>query len=826
MSALCNKTRLLAATMLSTTLVAIDTPALAQQSQQNAAIDALEEIVVTGTRRIDRTVADSPVPIDVVPTAELLRSGSGEVNRILNQLVPSYNFPQPTITDGTDHIRPATLRGLSPDQTLVLVNGKRRHHTSLLNLNGSVGRGSTAADLNTIPAASIQRVEILRDGAAAQYGSDAIAGVINIILKDAPEGGSVSASMGSHYEGDGDLYQAVGNVGAGIGDGGYLNLSAEYRHRGFTNRQGADARQQYNNLAGGVPDPREATIDRTNNFKYGDSRVKDANIVYNLGIPLSGESELYSFGNYSKREGKSGATWRRPRDINNIRAIYPNGFLPFITSDIDDVSVAVGVKGGDDFRWDVSAVYGTNDFPFRVENTLNATLGAQSPTSFDAGDLGYDQFVANADFGTEAEVGFPAPVSIAFGGEYRHENYTLGAGELASYDNGGRTLLTEPGRQDATTPSAPGAQGFPGFRPGDEVDTSRHSFSAYIDLETNLTDAFLLSVAGRFEDYSDFGTTVSGKAAAKLDISDVFAIRGAVSNGFRAPSLQQSFFSSTATNFIGGIPFEVRTFRVSDPIARLLGAEDLDAEKSVNMSLGFTTQPADGLNITVDAYRIEIDNRIVLSENLTGTAVQNFLTSRGFPGVTGGRFFTNAIDTRTKGLDVVVTYRTEVGDGSLGLNASANFNDTNVKSVKGNPSTLAALGLQLNRFARVEEGRFTVAQPKNKINLGANYAFSAFDINLRANRYGQFTSRNANPLADQTFGAEWVADVELGYDFNDNFRLAVGANNVFDQYPDRVPLAPAPPAVTANANGFAQYSNFSPFGFNGGFYYARMTYSW
>jgi iron complex outermembrane receptor protein len=741
------------------------------------------------------------------------------LNRVLNQLVPSYNFPQPTITDGTDHIRPATLRGLSPDQTLVLVNGKRRHHTSLLNLNGSVGRGSTAADLNTIPSASIQRVEILRDGAAAQYGSDAIAGVINVILKNDSEGGSLTANVGSHYEGDGDLYQTVGNMGIGLGSDGYLNLSAEYRHRGFTNRQAADSRQQYNNLASGQPDPREAQINRTSNFKYGDSKVEDANVVYNLGVPLSGDIELYSFGNYSQREGTSGATWRRPRDVNNVRAIYPNGFLPFITSDITDASVAAGVKGGDDFRWDVSAVYGTNHFPFGVENTLNATYGFESPTSFYAGDLNYDQLVANADFGTEAEVGFPEPVSIAFGAEWRHESYELGAGEPASWADGGRTVRTEPGRQDATTLSAPGAQGFPGFRPGDEVDAGRHSMSAYIDMETNLTDAFLFSVAGRFEDYSDFGSTVSGKAAAKFDVTDIFAIRGAVSNGFRAPSLQQSFFSSTATNFIGGIPFEVRTFRVNDPVARLLGAEDLDAEKSVNLSLGFTTQPVDGLNITVDAYRIDIDDRIVLSENLTGTAVQNFLTARGFPGVTGGRFFTNAIDTRTKGIDIVANYRTEVGDGSLGLTLGANFNDTNVKAVKGNPSTLTALGLQLNRFARVEEGRFTVAQPKNKINLGINYAIGSFDINLRGNRYGKFTSRNANAALDQTYGAEWVADIELGYDFNDNFSFAVGANNAFDQYPDLV-------IPGANPNGFAQYSNFTPFGFNGGFYYARATYSW
>jgi len=811
------KSALLAASALTASFVAgFSAPAFAQQQAADAALE--DEIIVTGTRRLDRTISDSPVPIDVVSFATLEKSGLGEINKMLNSLVPSYNFPQPSITDGTDHIRPATLRGLSPDQTLILVNGKRRHQTSLLNLNGSVGRGSTAADLNTIPTSAIQRIEILRDGAAAQYGSDAIAGVINVILKDAGEGGSISANVGTHYEGDGTLYQTQGNMGLGVGDGGYLNLTAEYRHRGFTNRQAADSRQQYNNI-GTAPDPREATINRIDNFKYGDSRVEDVNVVYNLAVPLNDDVELYSFGSYGQRDGKSGATWRRPRDVNNIRAIYPNGFLPFITSDITDASVAGGAKGGDDFRWDISVVYGYNHFPFGVENTLNATYGASSPLEFYAGDLAYEQFVSNADFSTEANLGLPQALSISFGAEWRHEGYELGAGEPASYRDGGATLFTEAGRQDATTLSAPGAQGFPGFRPNDEVDAGRHSVSAYLDLETNLTDSLLVSAAGRFEDYSDFGSTGSGKFAFKLDVVDNFGIRGAVSNGFRAPSLQQTYFSSTATNFIGGIPFEVRTFRVLSPEARLLGAEDLKPEKSTNFSLGVTAQPADGMNITIDAYQIDIDDRIVLSENLTGTAVQNFLTSRGFPGVTGGRFFTNAIDTRTKGIDIIASYNTDVGDGELGLSAGMNFNDTNVRSVKPNPPTLTALGLQLNRFARVEEGRFTVAQPKNKLNLGVTYGIDALDLNLRANRYGKFTSRNANAALDQTFGAQWVVDAELGYDFNDSFSFAVGANNILDSYPDNV-------IPGANPNGFAQYSNFSPAGFNGGFYYARTTFKW
>ncbi len=818
------KATLLAATAITT--YTFISPALSQP-----AADISEEIIVTGTRRLDRTISDSPVPIDVVSAQELIRNGSGEVNQMLNNLVPSYNFPKPSITDGTDHVRPATLRGLSPDQTLVLINGKRRHQTSLLNLNGSVGRGSTGADLNAIPASAIQRVEILRDGAAAQYGSDAIAGVINIILKDASEGGSLTGTLGTHYEGDGDLYHVQGNTGIALGEEGALNLTAEYRHRGFTNRQGPDIRQQYNTLASGAADPREATINRTSNFKYGDSRVEDINVVYNMNLPVADGIEIYSFGNYGHREGKAGATWRRPRDANNIRAIYPDGFLPYITSDIDDASVAGGVKGEGDIRWDASVVYGYNNFPFGVENTENATYGATSPLEFYAGKLNYQQFVANLDFGTDVETSWSSPISIAWGGEWRHESYEIGAGELASWADGGRCLLTEAGRESATTLCAPGAQGFPGFRPTDATDVGRHSMSAYVDMETNVTEQLLLSVAGRYEDYSDFGDTVSGKAAFKYDFTDAFGLRGAISNGFRAPSLQQSYFTSTATNFINGLPFEVRTFQVSSPIAKLLGSEPLKAEKSTNYSVGFTSKPVDGLNVTVDAYRIKIKDRIVLSENLTGTAVQNFLTSRGFPGVTGGRFFTNAIDTRTKGVDIIANYTTPVGDGELGLTAGVNFNDTNVLSVKPNPSTLTALGLQLNRFARVEEGRFTVAQPKNKLNLGINYDIDAFNVNLRSNRYGKYTSRNATPALDQTFGAEWIFDAELGYALNDSISFAVGANNIFDQYPDKVPTTVANPAGAGtiagpNPNGFLQYSNFTPFGFNGGYYYARTTFKW
>jgi len=814
-------TRLSKAWVLAGTALAGWAVSGAAMAQQQA--DTLDEVVVTGTRRLDRTVASSPVPIDVIPTADLQKAGLGEVNKVMRALVPSFNFPQPTITDGTDHIRPATLRGLSPDQVLVLVNGKRRHQTALLNLNGSVGRGSTGADLNAIPDAAIQRIEVLRDGAAAQYGSDAIAGVINVILKSAGDGGSVSGSWGQTYEGDGDLFHFSSDVGVTIGTG-ELHIAAEYRDRDPTNRQGTDIRQQYNNLPSGTPDPREATINRTTNFNYGDSQVKDYSIIYNYTQPVADGVEAYSFGNYNRREGKAGATWRRPRDPNNIRSIYPDGFLPFITSDIDDLSVAGGVRGEGDTNWDLSGVYGRSWFPFGVENTLNATFGPTSPTSFYAGDLLYQQYVLNADASRLVNVGaLPAPLSVAAGLEYRHENYQIGRGEFGSWADGGFKVLDAGSDRGATgigSQPAPGAQGFPGFRPGDEVDASRGSYSAYLDLETNVTEALLLSAAGRVEHYSDFGWTGSGKLAFRYDVADNFGLRGGFSNGFRAPSLQQSNFSSTATNFIGGIPFEVRTFQVNDPVAQALGAEELKPEKSLNYSIGFTAQPAAGANITIDAYQIDIDDRIVLSENLTGTAVQNFLTSRGFFGVTGGRFFTNAIDTRTRGVDIVGTYTVPTEElGEFRFTTGVNFNKTDVKRVAPNPETLNAVGLQLTRFARVEQGRFTEAQPKNKVNLSANWTYEALDLTVRATRYGKFTSRQPAAVNDQTFSPEWVVDLDVGYDVTESFTVSAGVNNLFDQYTDKV-------IPGANPNGFAQYSNFSPFGFNGGFYYVKAAYRW
>ncbi|HYJ42617.1 MAG TPA: TonB-dependent receptor, partial [Steroidobacteraceae bacterium] len=641
-------------------LMAQDAPAAGDE--QN-----IDEVVVTGTRVATRTRLDTLAPVDVLPQETLTSTGSTELAEALATAAPSLNFPRPSITDGTDHIRPATLRGLAPDQTLVLVNSKRRHQSALVNVNGSVGRGSAAVDLNAIPLAALETVEVLRDGASAQYGSDAIAGVINLRLRDAREGGNASITYGEYntevetergqrHEDDGPTLTASGWVGLPLGPEGFLTLSGEYRDRDPTSRGDFDIR---------VPGSPVTS-------RYGDANVEDITAYVNAGVPLEGDWNIYGWAGYQQREGDSAAFPRLFNDIiRNVPAIYPNGFLPLITTDIDDLALGWGVRGKmGSWDADVSLVYGSNEVVYGVEDSLNASYGAASQTSFDAGSMKYDQIVFNAGIVRTFEVGsLPEGVNVAFGIEARTESYQIEAGEPTSYNRG------------PVINGAVGAQGFPGFQPSNELDEDREAYSVYADIESRLTEKFLASVAVRAEDYSDFGSAVTGKIAGRFDFTDSFALRGAVSTGFRAPGLQQEFFTSTATNFINGEPFEVGTFPATSEVAITLGAQPLDAEESVNYSLG-TVFRFGGFEATIDAYRIDIDDRIVLSENLQSPQVTALLDPFD---VTVARFFINGVDTKTEGIDVVTRYlwRTE-SLGKFEFVAAGNWNDTEVEKV---PST-------------------------------------------------------------------------------------------------------------------------------------------
>ena len=786
-------------------------------AQQAAELDTMDAIITVGTRRKDRTVAESVAPVDVLGVEEIENAGNTEIQAVLARMVPSFNFPRTSITDASDHVRPAQLRGLAPDQTLVLINGKRRHKTAIINVNGTVGRGSSPVDLNAIPSTAIQRIEVLRDGAAAQYGSDAIAGVINVVLKDANSGGGADVRYGIHDRGDGALVQAAGNIGFGLGETGFINLSAEFRDKDPTNRAEADLRQQYP-LVGGRPDPREATFDRINH-RFGDAKTQDKLLFVNAGLPFGDSgTEAYGFASYSARDGESAGFFRRALDARNIIAIYPNGFLPLINSDVADSSIAAGVRGTSEsgWAWDASINYGRSDFDFLITNTLNVQLGAASPTRFNAGSLGSDQTVFNFDLRNNIDASWlTSGLNAAFGAEYRREGFKIKAGEPNSY-------------------FGTGSQVFPGFRPSDAIDASRHNYALYADFEGNPAEALTLGAALRFENYSDFGTTTSGKLSGRYEINDMFALRGTAGTGFRAPNLQQQFYSTTSTNFINGQPFDIRTFPVTSPVAIALGAEPLKAEKSRNYSLGFVLQPVDRFSVTVDAYRINIDDRIVLSENLTGAGVTAFLAARGFAGVTGGRYFTNAIDTSTQGVDVIGRYTFDLQDwGSLTTTLGYNYNKTEIDRIATNPAALSATNLALQRIGRVEVGRITEAPPRNKLILGGDWYVGDFGVRLNATRYGTYKLLSANPLQDESFKPEWVLDLSVNYQW-DAFNVAVGAENLNNNYPQRLRKL-----LVTDANGFQSGSALdnsfngilpyargeAPFGFNGKFYYMKVSYS-
>jgi iron complex outermembrane recepter protein len=778
---------------------------------------ALQELAVIGTRATERTSTEAPVPVDVLTATEIKQSGRTETAQIIQSLAPSFNFPRATIGDGTDHTRPATLRGLAPDQVLVLVNGKRRHQSALINVNGTIGRGSGMVDLNAIPASAIERIEILRDGAAAQYGSDAIAGVINIILKEgAPN--ELVATGGQTVESDGEVIQTGANYALPLGTDGVLQLAGEYRNRGFTNRSAPDFRQQY--FAG---DPRNSDPALTGqiNHRQGDADTEDGGLFLNLAKPVAEETEVYFFGGGTLRRGEAAGFFRRALDDRTVRTIYPNGFLPIIATKISDFSGVGGVRGERaGWRWDLSADYGRNLFHFDVKNSNNVTLGAASPTEFYAGTLFFDQFTANLDLAKSYAVGLASPLNIAFGGEFRRDGYQITEGEPDSYRDGGVRILDGP-RQDSL--GAPGAQVFPGFRPTDATDQSRNNLAGYLDLEAQVVPKLLLGIAGRVEHYNDFGSTTDGKVTARFEPIPGFAVRGAIATGFKAPSLGQEFFSATSTNFVNGIPFENRTFPVTSDVAQALGARELTAEQSENYSFGLALNPIKNLAITADYYQILIDDRIVFSGNFNQQQVVDFLTSQGFPNISGARYFTNAIDTRTLGVDIVANYGFALGASStVRLTGGYNYNVNRVLRVAPTPPALSAF--QETLFDRVERARIEVGQPKDNIYLSSVFNYNDLGLTLRAQRFGEVTSFGTptNGSLDQTFGAKWIADAAVSYRFAERLTITAGVDNIFDVYPD--PNNQGNASTAGNNNfGIFPYNGISPWGFNGAFYYGRLT---
>ena len=811
-------------------------PSMAQETSPPAqeAVE-LDTVQVIGSRAKGRTAAETAAPVDVINREQLERTGAQEIGQILQMLEPSFNFSRTTISDGTDILRPATLRSLGPDQVLVLVNGKRRHQQALVNVQQTIARGSAGTDINAIPVSAIERIEVLRDGAAAQYGSDAIAGVINIVLRKQTDETRVSFEAGQTYEGDGRVLHGGVNTGFKLGDEGFLNLSVEYRDREATNRAGPDTLRV---------DPPRVTQ------KIGDADAKDAYLWLNGGLPI-GAGELYWFGGLSRREGDSSGFFRSAGDGRTVPELYPNGFLPNIITTVEDGSLAVGYRAplGENWDWDVSINHGRSKFGFHERNSVNVSwwyepldptdplspIYAESPTSADTGTLEFDQTTFNLDFRGIVDWGIgQEPLSLATGFEYRRDNYAITAGDPVSYTYGRSNDPSIPILDQNGGFAAPGIQGFPGFSPNEAVDEGRHNYAVYFDAESRLSERFLLGAAVRFEDYSDFGNTTTGKLSARFDFSDKFALRGTVSTGFRAPGVQQLFYSQRSTNIdpATGNLADTLTARQDSAVTRAFGIDALKEEESTSATLGLVFRPSENFSLTVDVFRIDIDDRIIFSSNIRPESVGNDglacdATNSNCPirsilapfDVAQAQFFTNAIDTRTTGIDIVGEYSTEAAGGTLDLTALLHWNKTEVTARRSQSAILPpAMLFDDSQVTLIEEG-----QPGSHHVLQGVYQIGNWDWTLRANYYGSVSGSGFAPK--QTWDGQTIFDAAIGVDITDKLRLSVGANNLLDTYPDKWKVGADDPNVNPFPSlGFVYGWETLPFGINGGYYYARLDF--
>jgi iron complex outermembrane receptor protein len=837
---------------------AIQAP-LAQEEQN---VQKVERINVVGSRVAGRSAEDLPVPVDILSAEALANTGQTEVGRMLQTIAPSFNFSSSSISDGTDALRPATLRGLGPDQTLVLINGKRRHQASLIHINTSVGRGTAGTDLNAIPAVSIKRIEILRDGAAAQYGSDAIAGVINLVLKDSEEAGSVEASYGEFSEGDGETTNINLNKGFSLGDKGFFNVALNFRDRGFTNRAGLHGSCQFlgcTTLPNGdllAGDPRELTAPR-NTFRIGDAESEQFALTVNTAYEL-GDGELYGFITYSRRDNESAAFFRDNANLTGNTqlqdgdATIPDGFLPLINTEIDDVSYNFGYKTSfdNDASLDISYTYGENTIDYVTSNSINASFAnelrfnrglsaeeirATIPREADAYGLELTLQTINVDFSQSF-----GDLQVAAGAEIREDQYRIIPGEelsFADFDTiDGVNIFDGLSGGVGTENASGGIQGFPGIGPDSAVDESRDVISFYIDAEYYFSDRFLASAAIRYDDYDGFGDTTNFKVAANYELSDTVRLRGAASTGFRAPSLQQLFFNNIGTQFIVNdqgelVQQEVGTFRNDSELAQAIGIPELQEEESTNWSIGAVFNPIDSVSITVDYYSIDIDDRIVISNRL-GTGLSNTLDAALLAaGAGSGQFFLNGADTETDGVDIVATWNTELGSGLLDLSFAANFTETDVVNL----FTPVGSGLETlttdQVFSEQDISIIEEWQPEDRISLSGVYRLNDLTVNLSFNRFGEYTVTDGGR---QTYGAEVLTDVRVAYQLNDSLSFNIGANNLFDVTPDRNTIGNSRSGTIVDANGneivsspgVFQFSRRSaPFGFNGAFYYAGFEYS-
>jgi iron complex outermembrane receptor protein len=794
----------------------------------------IEEVIVTGTRSTSRTVTQSMAPIDVISAAELTKSGKQSTRDLISTLVPSANTSN-SGAGASFAVKTVSLRGLSADQTLVLVNGKRRHNTAILFVNGTTQNGQSPPDLDLIPAASIERIEVLRDGASAQYGSDALAGVINIIMKDDAEGGSMSVLYGKTGEGDGETGQISGNFGLKLGENGYLNLTGDVRISDITDRGdltpnttvmyfplNALGQPVRVGAAGSTPDPREATANRHTSHP-GSPAVQLFSLGYSAGSQITDDIKVYSFGTFASRNTAAWLTYRNPNAAGNITAVTPDGYTPRLFLKDRDFQLTAGAKGAGilGFDWDLSSSFSRDDVGY-YENSLNASMGPASPTHFYIGTLKFQEWTTNLDLTREISTGlFERPTFVALGGEYRDDKFQIEAGEPASYINGGYVApSTSP---QAGIVFAGGSQGVTGFPPFSAGSFKRNNTSAYANIEQKLTDQWEVALAGRFEHYSDFGNAKTFKLSSRYAILPGLAVRGTASTGFRAPSLQQQHYASSSTIGVIVPPatttqlYPVQLLPPDNPAAIALGAKPLEAEKSTNYSVGLVAQPLSRMNVTLDVYEIKIKNRILQSGTLgPNTAVSTALASQGLNPQQAAFYYGNFADTTTRGIDLVADYRTDFGDfGSVRWTVSANFNKSKFDRIVSPPPALAAAGIVY--IDRVKIGDLTVGTPKNKYIAGADWTLGKLNANLRLTRYGEVIQRTSLAANDETVSPKLITDVDVSYAATDHITVSLGANNLFNNYPDSVR------AANRGTPAFAYYNQYSPYGISGGFYYARVA---
>lgn len=774
----------------SSTAFAQNTP-VAENGLESTA--AAATVTVVGSRRANSSSTNTPLPVDFISLSKVAEQGGQfDLAQTLQYLSPSFNSTRQTGADGADLIDSAALRGLGSDQTLVLVNGKRRHTTALVNLFGARNRGNTGTDLNSIPMMAISNVQILRDGAAAQYGSDAIAGVMDIGLKKSL-GCEAVLGYSQYSVGDGKSYLPSAYCGVEIGNKGVLGITVEYNDRGRSNRA----------------DPGDL---RT----IGDTKVQGSTVYLNGELP-NGDGNKFYFTLGAQHRKASSAAWGRngTDDVpsRNSVAMYPNGFVPYINGDIKDVYGTAG------YRWqlgewnaDLSQTYGYNELMYNISNTLNASIANKdllaggkgiSPSIFDAGGFSFSQATTNLDF-SRFYSGFMNGLNFAFGGEYRRENYKISAGETGSYIDADGVGFGGFGR----------SQGFPGFQPSDITNQARNSIAAYVDIETDITKLFKVQTALRAEHYSDFGSTLTGKLAGSYQLSNSILGRGSFSTGFRAPSLQQVYFSSTFTDIVAGQPTDVILAPNGGVIANAAGIPKLKEEKSKNYTLGLTFKPSNTFSITADLYRIDIADRIVLSGRFDGSNYPKLGATLAALGVNQAQFFVNSINTKTQGLDLTASHKANLGAGKLSTYLGLNYSKTEVTDVKAPPSLLGFEDVLLSERERlfIEQGG-----PRLKATLGFDYSQGSWAGDFKIIHFGEQTlgtfSGTAAGVPNAYYAPKTSADTSLTYAFNERTKLTFGVNNIFN-------VKPSEQNPNETDNGF-KYDSVQ-FGLNGTAYFARL----